>query len=80
MPGLFVLFYIILLFNKKILCHKTTSVRAISRVISDGIVSVYMAWIKARNRECVVHTTYGNISGIDGIQFSRVSLNLQVHV
>ena len=39
-----------------------------------------MAWIKARNRECAVHTTYGNISGIDGIQFSRVSLNLQVHV
>ena len=39
-----------------------------------------MAWIKARNRECTAHTTYGNISGIDGIQFSRVSLNLQVHV
>ena len=39
-----------------------------------------MAWIKARNRECTAHTTYGNILGIDGIQFSRVSLNLQVHV
>ena len=59
---------------------QNTFVRTISRLISDGIVSVYMAWIKACNREYAVHTTYGNISGIDGIQFSRVSLNLQVHV
>ena len=36
---------------------QNTFVRTISRLISDGIVSVYMAWIKARNRECAVHTT-----------------------